>query len=351
MLKCTLTHRVQVARYKFRNPWYYPKVPKGKRYNLGPNRLRNIKLSNKFRGHYCDSRHDLTDRENIQEAEDMRHPSELDFYQDHTYHSQWEKRDLNKRQLSELKKNYVWMTPGYQISPWVWYPGDLVEVVTGIHRGQRGRIRNVLAYKNQIIVEGVNVQEEEIPAQEDRPKQILHNPWPIDVTCVKHVDEKTNSLCSLRLIKIKQEDGSLVEARVSTDSGWILPIPAKKLRHLPEGDPVLDTPVLTAVEDTYDESELDELVQKKLAALESHFVTELKKAYEFYEPLQDELALDHRKYQRDVWEQAKKILLNKIQAYNSKLDEANSSHHQETIVSLSHEERTSTDTARNDART
>ena len=302
---------VAMARYQFRNPWYYPKRgPRAKRYGLSPNKLRNFKLDNVFRGLYFDNKHDMSDRENIDETEEMRNPTEKDFYQDHTYHSQWEQRDLDKKQKADLCRRYAWMAPGYKIQPWVWYPGDLVEVVVGDDRGKRGRIRNVLAYKNEIVVEGINVQQEEIPARDDRPKQVLHLPSPIHVKSVKHVDEKTNGLCELRILTVKRE-GQTAKVRASTTSGWVLPIPEGQ-KPEQNSDPMLDTTYMDAIEETFDEKEIDDLAQMKLEALEKHFVSELKQEYEYNRAFQKELEKDKERYQHDVWVRAKEMLFKKI---------------------------------------
>mmetsp|Transcript_36321 Transcript_36321/g.56909 ORF Transcript_36321/g.56909 Transcript_36321/m.56909 type:complete len:390 (-) Transcript_36321:18-1187(-) len=278
---------VDLGKYSYRNPWYYPKnARKAMRYNVTAHKLRNIKLDNVFRGCYYDSKHDMSDRENIDETEEMRSPTEKDFYQDHTYHSQWEERSLNARQRGQLKKTYAWMAPGFQIRPWLWFPGDLVEVIVGNDRGKRGRIRNVFAYKNEIVVEGVNVQQEEIPATEDRPKQILHQPWPINVKSVKHVDESTDAVCDLRILTVKKDD-EVTKLRAAP-SGWVLPLPPESNKAEANSDPLLDTSYADAVDPSFHEKEIDLLTHLKLEALEEHYVNELLRLFaEFPTPVKD----------------------------------------------------------------
>ncbi|KNH07791.1 delta-1-pyrroline-5-carboxylate dehydrogenase [Perkinsela sp. CCAP 1560/4] len=321
MLHLSKSLLVDLGKYSYRNPWYYPKTArKAVRYNVPANKLRNIKLDNVFRGMYFDNKHDMAARDNLDETEEMRSPTEKDFYQDHTYHSQWEERDLNSKQKGQLRRTYAWMAPGYQIQPWLWYPGDLVEIAVGDDRGKRGRIRNVLAYKNEIVVEGVNVQQEEIPATEDRPKQILYQPWPINVKSVRHVDESTDSICELRILTVKK-DGELKKVRASTASGWVLPIPEIQKADV-NGDPTLDTSYADAVDRTFHEKEIDSLANIKLEALEKHYIDELKEQYSYHREFQEQIAKDKAKFQHDVWLRAKEILLKQIRSAGASAKEA-----------------------------
>ena len=316
MLKHSIITLVAIAQYRFRNPWYYPKRgTRAKRYGVTANKLRNFKLESVFRGNYFDGKLDMSDRENIDETEEMRNPIEKDFYQDHTYHSQWEQRDLSKLQKADLCRRYAWMAPGYQIRPWVWYPGDLVEVVVGTDRGKRGRIRNVLAYKNEVVVEGVNVNQEEIPAREDRPAQILHVPWPISVKSVKHVDESTGDVCELRVLTVKKE-GQMAKVRASTTSGWVLPIPDRE-KHDQNADPILDTTFADALVHSFEEKEIDDLTQLKLEELEKHFTNELKGEYSYHLKQLKKIAESKENYNHDVYEQAKKYFFERVRAEGS----------------------------------
>ena len=140
---------------------------------------------------------------------------------------------------------------------------------------------------------------------EDRPKQILFNPFPILVTKVKHVDPQTNMACDLRLMTVRdQATNKDRKIRVSTSSGAVFEIPEiSKPSAL--GDPLLDTPFQDATEETNIHGDIDVLAQQKLEALEQHFVGKLKAVYEFYHPMEEQVALDHDKFQWDVWIRAK----------------------------------------------
>ena len=308
-----------VAQYKYRNPWYWGPKKQRRPYGVPTNIFTRLNIDKKFRGLYYDHRHDLSDRAHLEESEAMRHPRELDFYQDHQYHTPWEVREMSHKHKRQLARAYAWMTPGFQIEPWVWYPGDEVEIITGPERGKRGRIRLVTAYKNEIIVEGVNVQREEIPASEDQPMRVMFNPMPINVRTVKHVDPSTQQICDLHVMNTRDEATKQErQIRVSTTSGTVFEIPERP-KDTQLGDPLLDTPIQDAEEKTNVTDDVEVLAQQKLEALEQHFVGKLKAAYEYYQPMQEQIAADHEKFQWDVWIRAKEILRRKIKASEEEL--------------------------------
>ena len=269
-------------------------------------------LNDKFAkdaGYPADGKVKLTEREYTDLVEVLRDPSELDFYQDHTYNRPWDEQMPNRDQRRQIAEMAEWMKPGYIIRPWVWYPGDLVEVVDGEFAGQRGTIQTVIQFKNKVIVSGVNIQAIDIPATEDKPAQVLDREHPISVTMVRHVDPKTNEPCELKLAKVRnKETGKVEERRFSTTSGAVLPIPMPKPST--DGDPLLDTPIDDATEETYDEAkELPVMVAHKLKALEKGFVEQLKTAYDYHEPLRRKNFESAQRYSLDVQRKAAKLLV------------------------------------------
>jgi len=197
------------------------------------------------------------------------------------------------------------MAPGYQIEPWIWFPGDVVEVTSGESMGQRGTIIAVIAYKNELLVQNINVQDVVLPATETRPEQIVQREHPISVNMVTHVDPETNTVCDVRLVKVKnKETGALEEKRISLNSGVLLPIPPRD-DSLDVGDPLKDTPYQDASEPTYDaEAELAVLTERKLRAMEEHFVRRLRTSYEFHHALSQRNEQDMRAFQKDVVDRA-----------------------------------------------
>ncbi|KAG5502899.1 hypothetical protein JKF63_04670 [Porcisia hertigi] len=273
-----------------------------KAYNVSPNLLRRPKVKpGLLNGIYTDEKVDLRDRERLELVESIRHPKERDFYQDHTYHNQWIARDLEAHQKTQIAGRYPYFSPNYEINPWIWYPGDTVEVVSGEGAGQRGAIIAVVKYKNEILVQNVNVRDVVIPASETRPEQVVQREHPISVLRVRHVDPSTNQLCHLDIVKVRnKETGELEERRISLESGALLPIPAPE-ETVEAGDPLKDTAIQDADEDTYDQQkEMPLLVARRLQAMENYFVDSLRKSYEYHKALQERNAEDMQAFQKDV---------------------------------------------------
>ncbi|PWV17002.1 hypothetical protein C3747_20g89 [Trypanosoma cruzi] len=304
------------ARFRTRSKFYKRPERVLRAYNVSPNMLRRPNVTpGLIRGVYSDEKVDMRDRERLELLESIRHPRERDFYQDHTYHNQWIRRDLEKHQKMQLSSRYRYFAPDYVITPWIWYPGDVVEVVSGEGIGQRGAIIAVVKYKNEIIVQNINVQDVVIPASETRPEQVLQREHPISVTRVRHVDPSTNELCNLDLVKVRnKETGALEEKRMSLETGVLLPIPPLD-SGMEVGDPLKDTPIQDADEATYDrEAEMAVLVQRRLHAMEDYFVRSLRKSYEFHEPLRTQNAEDMKAFQADVVDAASTALAEKLLA-------------------------------------
>lgn len=294
------------ARYRTRSRFYKRPEKALKAYNVRPNLLRRPKVKEGLlKGIYTDEKVDLRDRERLEMLEAIRHPKERDFYQDHTYHNQWIARDLEKHQKSQIASRYPYFAPNYEIKPWLWYPGDIVEVTSGEGVGQRGSIIAVVKYKNEILVQNINVQDVTIPASETRPEQVVQREHPISVHRVRHIDPSTNELCHLELVKVRnKETGELEERRISLESGALLPIPAPE-ETVEGGDPLKDTAIQDADEDTYDRAkELPLLVERRLQAMENYFVRTLKESYEFHECLRQRNAEDMLSFQKSVVAQA-----------------------------------------------
>lgn len=301
------------ARFRTRSKFYKRPERAQRAYNVDPNMFRRPKVkAGLLSGVYSDEKVDLRDRERLELLESIRHPRERDFYQDHTYHNQWIRRDLERHQKVQLSSRYRYFAPDYVIEPWIWYPGDVVEVVTGEGAGQRGAIIAVVKYKNEIIVQNINVQDVVIPATETRPEQVVQREHPINVSRVQHVDPSTNKLCRLDLVKVRnKETGKLEEKRMSLESGVLLPIPSLDSQ-MEVGDPLKDTPIHDADEATYDEAEMQVLVQRRLQAMEDYFVRSLRKSYDFHEPLRVRNAEDMSAFQSDVLRTASTSLAEKL---------------------------------------
>ena len=252
---------------------------------------------------------DLRSRDNLEILESLRSPREKDFYQDHNYFDEWENRGLDKNQKRQLKQRYPYFAPNFQVTPWVWYPGDMVEVVSGTQTGQRGAILAVVPYKNELLVQNINVQDVKIPATDTRPEQVVSREHPISVLDIRHVDPITDQICTVQFIRVRKgakdgggdasnNSGEFEEKRICMESGTILTTPDKKAQTDSLGDPLRDTPYGDAFEATYrPDEELPILVERKLQAMEEGFIAKLKSSYEFHSERQKQTAEQMRQFQ------------------------------------------------------
>ncbi|MCB1096884.1 MAG: 50S ribosomal protein L24 [Verrucomicrobiales bacterium] len=72
--------------------------------------------------------------------------------------------------------------------------GDLVEVISGNHRGANGTVRQVLAAKNQVIVEGVRmIKKHEKKSQMNQEGAIIEREGPIHISNVKLIERPSKS--------------------------------------------------------------------------------------------------------------------------------------------------------------
>jgi large subunit ribosomal protein L24 len=270
------------------------------------NGLRQPQVDEKFRfGKFVDQSMNFTDKENLDEVEVMRGPTERDYYQDHTYHNEWILRDMDPRQRKILTERYQWMLPGFVVEPWVWFPGDQVEVVRGDFSGQRGTVLNVVKYKNEAYVQNVNVKPIVIPASETRPEQTIQREHSVDVRNLRLVDPSTNEPCDVRLVTVRdKETGEKVQRRMSLSTGTLLPVP-KDEQTVDVGDPMHDTPLEDAKEPTYfEDKEMPIIVARKLRAMEDHFVHDLKTLNGVHAEYRKENVEYLRRYQQEVVRQA-----------------------------------------------
>ena len=64
--------------------------------------------------------------------------------------------------------------------------GDQVTVISGNHKGATGKILQVLAKKNQVLIEGVRMIKKHTRKSQDRPQgAIVEREGPIHISAVK----------------------------------------------------------------------------------------------------------------------------------------------------------------------
>ncbi len=68
--------------------------------------------------------------------------------------------------------------------------GDQVEVVSGHHKGATGKILQVLAKKNQVVIEGVRFIKKHTRKTQDNPQgAIIEREGPLHISNVKVVEK------------------------------------------------------------------------------------------------------------------------------------------------------------------
>lgn len=68
--------------------------------------------------------------------------------------------------------------------------GDLVEVISGNHRGMTGTVRQVLAEQGQVLVEGVRMIKKHTKKSQESPEgAIIEKEGPIHISNVKLVEK------------------------------------------------------------------------------------------------------------------------------------------------------------------
>ena len=71
--------------------------------------------------------------------------------------------------------------------------GDTVQVMAGDDKGKRGKVLNVLADKNKIVVEGINKVYKHLRKSQKNPQGgRLSKEMPVDVSNVQLIDPQTN---------------------------------------------------------------------------------------------------------------------------------------------------------------
>ena len=68
--------------------------------------------------------------------------------------------------------------------------GDVVEVISGNHKGSSGKVLNIIAAKSQVIVEGVRMIKKHQRKSQDQPNgAIIEREGPLHISNVKLVEK------------------------------------------------------------------------------------------------------------------------------------------------------------------
>lgn len=98
--------------------------------------------------------------------------------------------------------------------------GDQVEVISGVHVGQRGRVLSVLPGAERALIEGVNVVKRHIrPNPNNQQGGIMEKEAPLHVSKLMLIDPQTDERTRVRIER--HDDGSRV--RIAKKSGEQIP--------------------------------------------------------------------------------------------------------------------------------
>ena len=94
--------------------------------------------------------------------------------------------------------------------------GDMVEVISGVDAGKRGRVLKVLPQKDRALVEGVNfIKRHTKPSTKNQQGGIIEKESPLHAAKLMLVDPQTEERTRIRRKRL--DDGSYI--RVATKSG------------------------------------------------------------------------------------------------------------------------------------
>jgi large subunit ribosomal protein L24 len=98
---------------------------------------------------------------------------------------------------------------------------DQVIVITGDHKGEKGRVLRVLSERNMVVVQGVNmVYRHTRPSQRNPQGGRIRKEMPIHMSNVQPVDPKTGKGTRVRFEVERDAKGKVVrKARVAKRSG------------------------------------------------------------------------------------------------------------------------------------
>jgi large subunit ribosomal protein L24 len=70
--------------------------------------------------------------------------------------------------------------------------GDQVAIISGNHKGKRGRVSRVLTGRDAVVIEGVNIVKRHMRATPQKPGGILEIEAPVHLSKVMPVDPQSN---------------------------------------------------------------------------------------------------------------------------------------------------------------
>src|SRR5690606_23867758 len=90
--------------------------------------------------------------------------------------------------------------------------GDQVVVISGNHKGKRGRVSQVLSERQAVVIDGVNLVKRHVKATPQQAGGIVEKPAPIDLGKVMLVDPESGKPTRVRY---EVRDGEKVRVAAS----------------------------------------------------------------------------------------------------------------------------------------
>ena len=101
--------------------------------------------------------------------------------------------------------------------------GDMVEVISGDHKGQQGRVLRVNPKRDVVVVEGVNMVYRHVrPSRRNPQGGRLEKEAPIHISNVLPVDPKTGRGARVRFTTERDASGRITAKRRVTVGGTML---------------------------------------------------------------------------------------------------------------------------------
>jgi large subunit ribosomal protein L24 len=101
---------------------------------------------------------------------------------------------------------------------------DIVEVISGDHKGARGKVLRVFAERDRVLVEGVNMVYRHVRRSRQNPQGgRIQKEAPIHVSNVMPLDPKGDRPTRVRFTVVRGKDGRVTsKKRVAVRSGAVL---------------------------------------------------------------------------------------------------------------------------------
>lgn len=101
--------------------------------------------------------------------------------------------------------------------------GDMVEVISGDHKGQQGRVLRLVTKRDMVVVEGINMVYRHVrPSRRNPQGGRLRKEAPLHISKVLPVDPKTGRGSRVRFQVERDARGKVVAKRRVTVGGTVL---------------------------------------------------------------------------------------------------------------------------------